>query len=333
VLVVADDAVVASHAATAIASLAEAGFEVSQISIRAAEVRKCVEVVAQVWNAALEAGLDRNDAIVAVGGGLTGDVAGFAGATWLRGIDIIQVPTTLLAMVDASVGGKTGVNIPLPDAVGGGLGKNLAGAFWPPKLVLADLETLATLPHRELRCGLGECIKHALLGDDTLMGLLQASGRAIANGDLTGAPSLISQAIEVKAEVVAADEREQDRRALLNLGHTFAHAIEGRPALALQHGEAVAIGLVAAGHIGIARGDFDEASLQQLVALLVDLQLPVALPGPAPASELLERMRFDKKTIDGTMRLVVPLTGGGAVLVNDVPDEQVLAAWRCVGAS
>ena len=333
ILLVADDALTASHAVTAAISLRDAGFHVAEASIRAAEMRKRVEVVSQVWDAALAAGLNRQDAIVAVGGGLTGDVAGFAAATWLRGIDLIQVPTTLLAMVDASIGGKTGVNVPLPDAVGGGLGKNLAGAFWPPKLVLADPETLSTLPERELRCGLAECVKHALLGDEALMAMLKASGPAIASGELAGAPDLIVHAVAVKADVVASDEREAGGRALLNLGHTFAHAVEGRPALNLHHGEAVSIGLVAAGHIGRAMGCFDDASLNALTTLLSALHLPVELPGPAPATELLERMRFDKKMVDGTMRLVVPCTGGGAVIRDDVGDEQVLDAWRHVSAS
>ncbi len=333
VLLVADDALTASHALSVASTLREADFEVSQTSIRAAEVRKTIEVVANVWDAALQAGLGRNDAIVAVGGGLTGDVAGFAAATWLRGIDVIQVPTTLLAMVDASIGGKTGVNVPLPDLVGGGLGKNLAGAFWPPKLVLADPQTLSTLPERELRCGLAECVKHALLGDETLMTMLQTTGPAIASGNLEHAASLIAQAVAVKARVVAQDEREAGSRMLLNLGHTFAHAIEGRPALDLHHGEAVSIGLVAAAHVGVKLGSFDEASLEALTSLLGAVQLPMELPGPAPASELLERMRFDKKVVDGTLRLVVPCTGGGAVIRDDVSHEQVLDAWRCVGAS
>ena len=333
ILLVADDALTASHALSVATSLREANFDVSQTFIRAAEVRKSVEVVAQLWDAAMDAGLERNDAIVAVGGGLTGDVAGFAAATWLRGIDVIQVPTTLLAMVDASIGGKTGVNVPLPDTVGGGLGKNMAGAFWPPKLVLADPQTLSTLPERELRCGLAECVKHALLGDEALMTMLQASGPAIASGELDDAASLISQAVAVKARVVAEDEREAGSRALLNLGHTFAHAIEGRPALDLHHGEAVSIGLVAAAHVGVAMESFDEASLESLTTLLRAVQLPIELPGPAPASELLQRMRFDKKVVDGTMRLVVPCTGGGAVIRDDVTHEQVLDAWRRVGAS
>ena len=268
-----------------------------------------------------------------VGGGLVGDVGGFAAASWLRGVDVVQIPTTLLAMVDASVGGKTAVNVPLPDSVGGGLGKNMAGAFWPPRLVLADPETLQTLPSRHISCGLAEAVKHGLLADPDLLDLIERMGPALVKGSLDGAETIISRAVSIKADIVARDELESGQRALLNLGHTFAHAIEGRPALGLHHGEAVAIGLMAAGALGVQLETMASDALDRLRSLLASLSLPVILPGPCPADQLLERMRFDKKMDQGTMRLIVPQAPCGACIRTDVSDAQVLEAWRSVGAS
>ena len=335
-MLVMDQTVAESHGVTAAESLAAAGLQVSTACLKATEAHKRVDAVNDLWTAAMASGLDRHDVIIALGGGLTGDVAGFAAATWLRGIDLIQVPTTLLAMVDASIGGKTGVNAPLPDAVGGGLGKNLIGAFWPPKLVVSDPSVLSTLPLRELRCGLAECVKHGLLSSRALLSQLAAIGPKLAQsgvGGLGDASALIRTAAAVKVEVVSGDERESGRRALLNLGHTFAHAIEGHPDLALKHGEAVSIGLIAAARIGQQLGLFDSTAFTNLHQLLLGLHLPVVLPSPVPAQELLHRMQFDKKTRQGVLRLVVPLTDGGAVVRDDVDASTVLEAWRQVGAS
>lgn len=336
VLVVVDEAVVDSHGAMAIESLRAAGCTVSSVAIAAQEANKSIDTMGRLWDAALAASLDRRDAIVAVGGGLTGDVGGFLAATWLRGIDLIQVPTTLLAMVDASIGGKTGVNAPLPESVGGGLGKNLIGAFWPPKLVLTDPQVLNTLPMEELRCGLAECVKHALLSDGRLMSDLEADGPGLAEGDTDRSLEIVQRSAAVKVQIVGSDEREAGSRALLNLGHTFAHAIEGHPDLSLKHGQAVSIGLVAAAHTGVALGCYDASAQDRLTQLLAALGLPRAMPSSSlaiSAVTLAERMLFDKKTVDDTLRLVMPLSGGGATVREDVDAAVVLDAWRAVGAS
>jgi 3-dehydroquinate synthase len=340
-LLVMDEAVAETHGPVAAESLLAAGLQVSRTTLTAKESHKRVDAVTGLWATAMDAGLDRSDVIIALGGGLTGDVAGFAAATWLRGIALIQVPTTLLAMVDASIGGKTGVNVPLPDAIGGGLGKNMAGAFWPPRLVVSDPTVLRTLPVRELRCGLAECVKHGLLSssatsDTGLLNQLATIGPAVAASGVDGlgdVAALIRTAAAFKVEVVSGDERETGRRALLNLGHTFAHAIEGRPGLDLKHGEAVSIGLIAAAHVGQQLGLFDDAATKHLRQLLLSLQLPLVLPTQVSAQELLDRMQFDKKTLQGVLHLIVPLTGGGAEIRNDVDASSVLSAWHQVGAS
>jgi 3-dehydroquinate synthase len=336
VLVVVDEAVAHSHGEMAIESLRAAGCTVSSVAVAAQEANKSIDTMGRLWDAALAASLDRRDAIVAVGGGLTGDVGGFLAATWLRGIDLVQVPTTLLAMVDASIGGKTGVNAPLPESVGGGLGKNLIGAFWPPKLVLTDPQVLRTLPMEELRCGLAECVKHAVLSDGSLMSELEADGPALAEGHTDHAGEIVQRSAAIKVQIVELDEREAGSRALLNLGHTFAHAIEGYPDLGLKHGQAVAIGLVAAAQTGVAMGCYDASEQDRLTQLLTALQLPLTLPMntlAASAETLMERMQFDKKTVHGTLRLVVPVHGGGAEVRDDVDTAVVRHAWRAVGAS
>ena len=332
VLVVVDERVAATHGRVVMDSLGAAGLDVAHVEIEAAEQVKSIETMQSLWAAAQAARLDRGDLVVALGGGLTGDMGGFLAATWMRGIDLIQVPTSLLAMVDASIGGKTGVNQQLPDAVGGGLGKNLIGAFWPPRCVVVDPQALDTLPQAELRNGLAECVKHAMLADAAAMRSLCNTATAIVGGDLTEAAALVVRSAAVKVDIVNEDERETGRRALLNLGHTFAHAIEGLPSLRLAHGQAVAIGLVAAAHVGVARGCFTQDEQDALVALLDTIGLPTALPGPVSAGDLVDRMRFDKKNVGAAMRLIVPHSGGGASICDDVEPNVVLGAWRSIGA-
>ena len=341
VLVVSDAAVEKTHALRAVRSLGEACGDparVAHIALPATEPLKAMPAVERVWQASLEAKLSRSDLLVAVGGGLVGDLAGFAAATYLRGIDFVQVPTTLLAMVDAAIGGKTGVNLPLP---GGGLGKNLAGAFWQPKTTVADPEVLATLPPRELRAGLAECVKHAVIAGPDAFERLERDAEPLAAGDADALNRLIPASAGVKIGIVVADPLERGVRATLNLGHTFGHAIETLPGVQLLHGEAVAIGLVAAA-AAAARMDFggvDDESTRaservelrpRIEALLRRLGLPTRLDAPVSREEVLRRIGFDKKNEGGALRLILPRRLGEVLVVRDAPAAVVDAGLDAI---
>ncbi len=329
VLLACDEAVRATHGARLAAHLADAGAEVAMVGLAASEPDKAMPAVERIWSAALAHGLDRRGLIVAVGGGLVGDLAGFAAATYLRGVDLVQVPTTLLAMVDASIGGKTGVNLSLP---GGGLGKNLAGAFWQPRLTIADPRTLATLPSRELRAGLAECVKHAVIDGEDALAALERDATALVAAEPDALLRLIPRSAAVKARIVAADPLERGIRATLNLGHTYGHAIETLPEFQLLHGEAVAIGLVAAATAAEAFPDFAREPLAERLRRLLDaLQLPTGLPArsspahTALAGEIRRRMGFDKKNEGGGLRLVLPRAVGDVEVLTGVPESAVEA--------
>jgi 3-dehydroquinate synthase len=336
ILLVADAAIAETHAERVAASLEEAGFAVSFASIEAVESNKTIEVLEALLETAAREHIDRSGAVVAVGGGIVGDLGGFLAASWLRGIPVLQVPTTLLAMVDASIGGKTGVNLPLPD---GALGKNLVGAFWQPVAVVADPKTLVSLPRRERACGFAECIKHGVIADWPLLEELRTRAPEVLDGDIKACGSLVARCAAIKVNVVGVDVREETgpgggvARAFLNLGHTFAHAIEPMPELKLKHGEAVAIGLVAAGACARQLGHWSQAESDELIETLEACALPTRLPQPVDAGRLLEHMGWDKKVRQGTLSIIVP-TGRGRVEMLSGPDEALLlAGWQAVGAS
>jgi 5-deoxy-5-amino-3-dehydroquinate synthase len=249
-------------------------------------------------------GLTRSDVVIGLGGGLVNDVAGFAAASWHRGTAVVQVPTTLVGMVDAAIGGKTGVNI--------AQGKNLVGAFWQPSAVLCDVDALKTLPDRETRCGLGEVAKyHFLTGDDLLA--IELSAR-------------IARCVEIKASIVSADEREQGGRAVLNYGHTLAHALERSSDFKLAHGEAVAIGMIFAAHLAHSLQRIDEARLVYHYKVIRDSYgLGVAIPNTADRQTLIDLMRLDKKAIDG---LTFVLDGvNGVEMVSDISEKYLHRAF------
>ena len=266
-------------------------------------------------------GATRDACVIALGGGVVGDLAGFTAACWMRGIDFIQMPTTLLAMVDSSVGGKTGINLPA--------GKNLAGAFHQPRAVFADINTLATLPEREYRAGLAEVVKGAAIGDELFFGWLEQHADALAARDADAVLEAIARKVRYKAGVVARDETEQGERALLNLGHTFGHAIEtaGRYT-AVLHGEAVAIGMLLAAQLSERLGMSREADGARLQRLLEKLGLPTAIPPGMDAQALLALMRLDKKNTAGTLRLILWRGIGHAEIVGNVDEAAVLAVLR-----
>jgi 3-dehydroquinate synthase len=298
--------------------------------VEARESQKQPATVTRLHTAMAASRVERRTPVVAVGGGITGDIAGFAAATWLRGVPVIQVPTTLLAMVDAAIGGKTGVNLPMP---GGSLRKNMVGAFWQPLAVLSDPGTLATLDPRDLRCGLAECIKHGLIADPALLARIARDREAILAADPGICRDLVIAAARTKIRTVEADEREGGVRAHLNLGHTFAHAVEALDGDAVRHGEAVAIGLVAAARVAVALGRMSVDEADELAALLESVGLPVGLPRPLARDALLDAMRLDKKVQDGRTRLVLAGPVGTCGVFEDVPESLVRDAWAGVGAT
>ncbi|HEY9806813.1 MAG TPA: 3-dehydroquinate synthase, partial [Candidatus Obscuribacterales bacterium] len=261
-----------------------------------------------------------------LGGGVIGDMAGFAAATWLRGINFVQVPTTLLAMVDASIGGKTGVNHPH--------GKNLIGAFHQPKLVLIDPQTLKTLPAREFRAGMAEVIKYGIIWDAELFEQLEQSKRLdqlrYISDELL--QEILTRSCQAKAHVVSKDEKEAGLRAILNYGHTIGHAVESLTGYkVVNHGEAVAIGMVAAGQIAVALGMWDSASSDRQLALLEKTGLPTKLPEGLDIDAIVASLQTDKKVRDGRVRFILPTQIGTVTITDEVPADvirQVLHAMQ-----
>ena len=296
------------------------GVDVVSIVLEDGERYKDWTTLNRIYDALLERRCDRKTALIALGGGVVGDLAGFAAATYMRGIPFIQVPTTLLAQVDSSVGGKTGINHPL--------GKNMIGAFYQPRVVLADTTTLDTLPPRELSAGLAEVIKHGLIRDGAFFAWLEQNMEKLLACNQDALAHAVRRCCEIKSAVVAADERETGVRALLNYGHTFGHAIEsGLGYGKWLHGEAVAAGMVMAADLSRRMGLIAEDDVQRIVALLKRASLPTTPPDIAP-ERLLALMGVDKKTEGGKLRFILLDGIGAASLRADVPDgplQQALA--------
>lgn len=296
---------------------------IGEMVLPAGEASKTLANFGAAITALASLGATRDACVMALGGGVAGDLAGFAAACWMRGVDCVQLPTSLLAMVDSSVGGKTAVDIPE--------GKNLVGAFHPPRAVIADTAALRTLPPRELRAGLAEVIKYGAIGDPLFFRWLQAEHAALLAGDDAALAQAIARSCEHKAEIVARDPLEKGERALLNLGHTFGHAIEteqgyGAPGNDnLNHGEAVAVGMVLAARLSARLGMSSEADTDQLRDLLLRYELPVEIPAGLAPDALLARMRLDKKNLAGRLRLVLWRGIGHAEVVADVDEADVLS--------
>jgi 3-dehydroquinate synthase len=301
-------------------TLRAGGVEVVSIVIDDGERHKVSATLNRIYDALLERRCERRTTLIGLGGGVVGDLAGFAAATYMRGIPFIQVPTTLLAQVDSSVGGKTGINHPL--------GKNMIGAFYQPRLVLADTEVLASLPARELSAGVAEVIKYGLISDGAFIDWLEQNMEKLLACDRDALAHAVRRCCEIKAAVVAADERETGVRALLNFGHTFGHAIESGSGYGnWLHGEAVAAGMVMAADLSRRMGLITQADADRIVALLKRARLPVAPPGIAPAL-LRELMGVDKKAEGGKLRFILLDAIGAASIRADVPDallQQALA--------
>ncbi len=323
VALVADASVLAAHPGLPEA----AGFEPGEIlEVPAGETSKSVEQFDRILRFLAGRAMNRDGAVFALGGGVTGDLAGFAAAAYLRGVDFHQIPTTLLAMVDSSVGGKTGINLPE--------GKNLVGAFWQPRAVYIVPALLETLPPREFAAGMAEVVKYGLLHDAELFAQLETLPPLAPTSDEL--PGIIRRCCAIKADIVRADEREtatSGGRALLNLGHTFAHAIEQAAGYGeYLHGEAVAVGLVLAARLSAKQDRISPAQVDRARDVLEKYALPVRLRSPLPVDTLMNAMRRDKKVRAGKLRFVVLDTVGSAVTCDDVEPQTVAQLWRDAGA-
>ncbi len=309
----------ARYAAPIAQGLEARGIGSAIVTVPPGERGKNLATVARLYRAFAQSKLDRKSVVVAVGGGVLGDMAGFAAASYLRGIGFAQVPTTLLAQVDASVGGKTGVDLPE--------GKNLVGAFHQPLAVLIDPDTLLTLPRRELRAGLAEVIKYGIIYDERFFHRIGADVKLLLSGDAVALSHAIARSCEIKAEVVAQDETEQGLRAILNFGHTVGHALEAVTHYRrYKHGEAVAIGMVSACLVGEELNLTPPEVTRQLEAALKAAGLPTAFPADVDADAILEAAQRDKKTLDGKLRFVLATQLGTVQVVNDVPANAIRAA-------
>ncbi len=327
VLLVSNPEIFQHYGSRAIAALESAGFTVAQCLLPAGERYKTPATLQAIYDAALENRLERSSTFVALGGGIVGDMTGFAAATWLRGVNVVQVPTSLLAMVDASIGGKTGVNHPQ--------GKNLIGAFHQPQLVSIDAEVLKTLPEREFQAGMAEVIKYGIIWDAQLFEQLEAAPRLSQLSDLTAEllQEILVRSCQAKAHVVSKDEKEAGLRAILNYGHTIGHAVESLTGYTqVNHGEAVAIGMVAAGAIAVALSLWDQPSHDRQLALIQKAGLPDRLPADLDIEQILITLQSDKKVKSGQVRFVLPTQIGVAIVTDQVPADTIRQVLRSMQA-
>lgn len=317
---IADDRVAGLYAEQVLALLRKSGQRAESFTFPSGEANKSRQSWADLTDRMLAAGLGRDTAVLALGGGVVGDLAGFVAATYLRGVPLVQLPTTLLAMIDSSVGGKTGIDT--------SAGKNLVGAFHPPRVVVADVSVLRTLPPAELRAGLAEAIKHGAIADRDYLDEIDAGLEAILRVDAGTMVPLIVRSVQIKADVVSRDERETGPRKALNFGHTIGHAVEAASEFRLLHGEAVAIGMVAETVLGEAVGVTEAGSAERLRAVIERAGLPTSIPARFVAEDLLDRTRVDKKARAGRVEYVLLERLGSASWGHAVEDESVLAALR-----
>jgi 3-dehydroquinate synthase len=320
VVLVTDTAIAVLYAEPVARSLDQAGFDIAQVLVPDGEQAKRLDVVSDLWNQLLDAGCDRTSTVVALGGGAVGDVAGFAAATYMRGMNLVQVPTTLLAQVDASIGGKT--------AIDHSRGKNLIGAFHQPRIVIVDPAVLATLPEREFRSGLAEVIKHGIVLDATYFADLETSISALLDRHLTTLERVVAGSCRLKAAVVERDEQEAELRWVLNYGHTVGHALEAVTGFRRwAHGEAVSLGIAAATRVAQRLGIASPATTERQVRLLSAVGLPVDAIEVDPAS-VVEAMSRDKKSRDGRVPFVLAPQIGSFRIVPEVPVDIVLQVLK-----
>jgi 3-dehydroquinate synthase len=317
---VSDAAIARLHAEPVVRSLGQAGFDITQVSVPDGEQAKRLDIVSGLWDRLLDAGGDRTSTVVALGGGAVGDVAGFAAATYMRGMNLVQVPTTLLAQVDASIGGKTAIDHPR--------GKNLIGAFHQPRIVIVDPATLTTLPEREFRSGLAEVIKHGIILDADYFADLETSLPALLDRDLATLERVVAGSCRIKARVVERDEQEAELRWVLNYGHTVGHALEAATSFRRwAHGEAVSLGIAAEARLAERLGIGSAATTERQLRLLSAVGLPVNGLQVDPAT-VVEAMSRDKKSRDGRVPFVLAPEIGSFRIVPEVPTDIVLQVLK-----
>jgi 3-dehydroquinate synthase len=323
IAVVSNPEIFALYGDRVLQSLHKAGFETISYCFEPGETHKTFASVQGLFDALLAARFERSSTLLALGGGIVGDMTGFAAATWLRGLNFVQVPTSLLAMVDASVGGKTGVNHPQ--------GKNLIGAFYQPKLVMLDPEVLVTLPEREFRAGMAEVIKYGVIWDADLFAQLEAADHldTIEAIDPAFLLEILGRSTQAKADVVTQDEKEGGLRAILNYGHTIGHALESLTGYGvINHGEAVGLGMVAVARIMVHMGLWDAATEARQLAVIQKAGLPTILPAGVKVDAIVDRLKTDKKVQDGRVRFILSQAIGSAFVTDSVTDAHVAAALR-----
>lgn len=319
VLVVTDTFVKHRYASHVTESLKEADFEVAVVDVPIGEESKSLEQLSRVLDCLIDNQLDRGSTLITLGGGVVGDLAGFAAAVYMRGIAYVQIPTTLQAQVDASVGGKTAINHLK--------GKNLIGAFHQPKLVLIDVNTLKTLPQRDIRAGLIEVIKMGVIRDEPLFEMVKENLDAILNLDAEMLIEMIARACANKADIVAKDEKESRLRMVLNYGHTFGHALEALTHYKrYRHGEAVSIGMNCAAKLAVNLGMFSKTNFERQSTLLNRAKLPLIFPDDLSPEEICNTMSLDKKAVGGKLHLILPTRIGEVVIREDVADTQIIEA-------
>lgn len=322
-VVISDDTVAGLYGEQVVKSLSDAGLSPELVTFPAGEASKTMATVAMLASRLAQSGVDRKDGLLALGGGVTGDITGFLAASYMRGINFVQVPTTLLAQVDSSVGGKTGVDIPE--------GKNLVGAFYQPKAVYIDSSVLRSLPVEELLNGIAEVIKYGVIYDQAFFDYLDENREKILALDLAVIEHVIGRCCAIKADVVAKDEKESDLRRILNFGHTVGHAVEADSNYELGHGLAVAIGMVAASRLAQAKQIFSAADVIKVERLIAAYGLPTAIPANAEPGKLKGYLQTDKKTVAGKSFFVLPTEIGKVVITSDVDEsliDQVLSSSR-----
>jgi 3-dehydroquinate synthase len=327
ILVVSNSQIFDHYGERAIAALKQADFVVSTCILPEGEEHKTLKSIQTIYDHALENRLERSSTMVALGGGVIGDMTGFAAATWLRGINVVQVPTTLLAMVDASIGGKTGVNHPR--------GKNLIGAFHQPRLVLIDPQTLETLPDREFRAAMAEVIKYGVIWDAELFEKLEATRSLDQYSALSSKLlfEILQRSCQAKVDVVTKDEKEAGLRAILNYGHTIGHGVESLTHYRqFNHGEGVALGMVAAGQIAVDLGFWSAADADRQLALIHKASLPTQLPADLDLADLVDSLQLDKKVQAGRVRFIMPTQIGAVTITDEISTPAIAHALQLMQA-
>ncbi|MCE5322633.1 3-dehydroquinate synthase [bacterium] len=317
--VISNPTVAGHYAAEVVASLEHAGIRTHTIILPTGERFKTLHSVSRIYDGLLDMKMDRRGVVVALGGGVIGDIAGFAAATYMRGIDFVQVPTTLLAQVDASVGGKTGVDLPR--------GKNLVGAFHQPRAVVMDIETLRTLPMRELRSGFAEVVKHGIIYDREYFDYIDTNAKALLARDMDKLEHTVCRSVEIKRDVVQSDERESGIRAILNYGHTLGHSIEVLSGYGkYRHGEASSIGMVTEALLAEENSFAQQGITDKISAVLSKMRLPVKFDASLNTSDVISAIELDKKTMGGAIRLALPVKLGECRIVSNIDREMIARA-------